>query len=145
MCIRDSATPVRDAALSPPTPAKPIRACGPSLGFRLRSGLSPLLTTVPRWILFSDAQLGDNGTIPLDVLLGQVVQHLAALTDHLQQAAAAVVVVDVDLQVLGELLNPGGEDGDLDLGGAGVRGMGAVGLDDGRLFVLTNHGIVPPF
>ncbi len=72
---------------------------GPRLGFRLRSGLSPLLTTVPRWILFSDAQLGDNGTIPLDVLLGQVVQHLAALTDHLQQAAAAVVVVDVDLQV----------------------------------------------
>ena len=95
--------------------------------------------------LFTDAQLGDDGTIPLDVLLGQVVQHLAALTDHLQQAAAAVVVVDVDLQVLGELLNPGGEDGDLDLGGAGVRGMGAVGLDDGRLFVLTNHGIVPPF
>lgn len=68
--------------------------------------------------LFTDAQLGDDGTIPLDVLLGQVVQHLAALTDHLQQASAAVVVVDVDLQVLGELLNPGGEDGDLDLGGA---------------------------
>ena len=34
------ATPVRDAALSPPTPAKPIRACGPSPGFRLRPVLA---------------------------------------------------------------------------------------------------------
>ncbi len=57
--------------------------------------------------LFSDAQLGDNRTIPLDVLLGQVVQHLAALTDHLQQAAAGVVVLLVDLQVLGELPESG--------------------------------------
>src|SRR5699024_10961273 len=30
--------------------------------------------------LLTDAQLGDDGTIALDVLLGQVVQHLAALT-----------------------------------------------------------------
>ena len=60
--------------------------------------------------LFTDAQLGNDRTIALNVLLGQIVQHLAALTDHFQQAAAAVVVVDVDLQVLGELLNPGGED-----------------------------------
>ena len=104
-----------------------------------------LLRTPPRFFLLSDAELGDNGAVALDVLGHQIVQHLAALTDHLQQAAAAVVVVDVDLQVLGELLNPGGEDGDLDLGGAGVRGMGAVGLDDGRLFVLTDHVGFPPF
>ncbi len=84
--------------------------------------------------LFTDAQLGNDRTIALNVLLGQIVQHLAALTDHFQQAAAAVVVVDVDLQVLGELLNPGGEDGDLNLRGAGVRGMGAVCLNNGGLF-----------
>ena len=90
--------------------------------------------------LLTDAQLGNDGTIPLDVLLGQIVQHLAALTDHLQQAAAAVVVVDVDLQVLGQLLDAGGEDGDLDLGGASIGSVGAVCLNDGSLFVLTNHG-----
>ena len=90
--------------------------------------------------LLTNTELGDNGAVTLHVLLGQVVQHLTALTDHLQQAAAAVVVVDVDLQVLGELLDAGGQNGDLHLGGAGVSGMGAVGLNDGRLFVLTDHG-----
>ena len=46
------------------------------------------------------------------------------------QAAAAVVVVDVHPQVLGELLDAGGENGDLHLGGAGVGLVGAVGLND---------------
>ena len=62
-----------------------------------------------------------------------------------EQPAAAVVVVGVDLQVLSELLDAGGENGDLHLGGAGVSGMGAVGLDHGRLFVFTDHGEIPPF
>ena len=66
-----------------------------------------LRPTPPRFLLLTDAQLGDDGTIALDVLGHQVVQHLAALTDHLQQAAAAVVVVLVDLQVLGQLLDAG--------------------------------------
>ena len=39
--------------------------------------------------LLTDTQLGDQGTIALDVLLCQIVQQLTALTDHLQQAAAA--------------------------------------------------------
>ena len=88
----------------------------------------------------TDAQLGNDSAVALDVLGHQIVQHLAALTDHLQQAAAGVVVLLVDLQVLGELVDTGSEDGDLDLGGAGVRGMGAVGLNHGRLFVLADHG-----
>ena len=40
-----------------------------------------------------DAQLGDEGTIALDVLLLQVVQQTAALADHLQQAAVGVLVL----------------------------------------------------
>ena len=99
-----------------------------------------LLRTPPRFFLLSDAQLGDNGAVALDVLGHQIVQHLAALTDHLQQAAAGVVVLLVDLQVLGQLVDAGGQNGDLDLGGAGVSGVSAVGLDHGRLFVLTDHG-----
>ena len=74
----------------------------------------------------SDTELGDDSTIALDVLLGQVVQQLAALTNHLVQAAAAVVVVDVDPQVLSKLLDTGGKNGDLHLRGAGVGLMGAV-------------------
>ena len=61
--------------------------------------------------LLTDAQLGNDSTVTLDVLSHQIVQHLAALTDHLQQAAAGVVVLLVDLQVLGELVDTGSEDG----------------------------------
>ena len=56
-----------------------------------------------------------------------------------------MIVVSVDLQVLGELVDTSGEDGDLNLGRTGVGLMGAVGLDDGSLFVLTDHRIFPPF
>lgn len=89
--------------------------------------------------LLTDAQLGDQGTVALNVLAHQVVQQLAPLTDHLVKTPAGVVVVDVDLQVLGQLVDPGGEDGDLYLRGAGIGGMGAVGLDDSGLFVFADH------
>ena len=94
----------------------------------------PILT------LLTDTQLGDQSTIALDVLGHQVVQQLAALTDHLVQAAAAVVVLLVHTQVLGQLVDASGQDGHLDLGRTGVGLVGAVGLDNGRLFVLTDHG-----
>ena len=69
----------------------------------------------------SDAELGDEGTVALDVLLGEVVEQLAALTDHLVQATAAVVVVDVDLEVPGQLVDAGGEDGDRSRGCGWLR------------------------
>ena len=71
-------------------------------------------------ILLTDTQLGDQSTVTVDVLLCQIVQHLAALTNHHQQATTGVVVVLVDTQVLGQLVDTGGEDGNLNLGGAGV-------------------------
>ena len=49
--------------------------------------------------LLTDTQLGDQGTITLDVLLHEVVEKAAALTDHLVQAAAGVVVLRVLLEV----------------------------------------------
>ena len=91
-------------------------------------------------MLLTNTQLGDEGTIALNVLLGQIIQKAAALTDHLIEAPAAVVVVDVDLQVLGELVDPLGEDSDLDLGGTGVALVGAVGLDDRGLLLFLHHG-----
>lgn len=65
--------------------------------------------------LLTDTQLGDQGTIALDVLLHEVVEQAAALTDHLVQAAAGVVVLRVLLEVLGELSDALGEDSDLNL------------------------------
>ena len=74
--------------------------------------------------------------VAVDVLLGQVVQEVAALTDHHEEAAAAVVVVLVHPQVLGQLVDAGGEDGNLDLGRTGVALMGCIlGNDLGFLFL----------
>ena len=78
--------------------------------------------------LLTDAQLGNDSTVTLDVLSHQIVQHLAALTDHLQQATTGVVVLLVDLQVLGQLVDASGQNGDLNLGRTGVSGVRASAL-----------------
>lgn len=91
------------------------------------------------FILLTDAELGDQRTVAVDVLLLEVRQHGTALADHLEQAAAGVVVLLVDLEVLSELLNARGQDSDLDLRRTGVGRVGAVCLDNGSLVFLTDH------
>ena len=49
------------------------------------------------------------------------------------------------LQVSGQLVDTLGEDGDLDLGGAGVGLVGAVGLDDRGLLIFQHHSCVSTF
>ena len=100
-------TPKISAALS-------TAKCLPPRGnvFRKKGDKSrPFLTK-----LFPDAQLGNHRAVAVDVLLGQVVQEIPALTDHHEEAPAAVVVMLVNPQVLGELVDAGGENGNLDLG-----------------------------
>ena len=72
----------------------------------------------------------DEASVALHVLTAQVVEEPAALADHHQQAAPAVVVVLVLPQVLGEVVDPLGQDGHLDLGGSGVSIVLAVFGDD---------------
>ena len=59
--------------------------------------------TSPCFNLLTQTQLGDQSTITLDVLLGQVVQQTATLTDHHLHTAAAVEVMGMHLQMGGEL------------------------------------------
>src|SRR5699024_9067062 len=89
--------------------------------------------------LLTNAQLGDAGTVAVDVLLGQVVKEVAALADHHQKATTGVVVVLVHPQMLGELVDAGGEDGNLHLGRAGVALVGGVGGDDSGLVFFADH------
>ena len=86
--------------------------------------------------LLTDTQLSDQCTVTLDVLLHQVVEHLAALTYHLQQATTRVVILGMNLQVLGQLRDASGQDRNLYLGRTGVSCMGAVCLDNGSLVSL---------
>src|SRR6266545_7352489 len=88
-----------------------------------QSGAAPL--TSP-----AKAEPLDQGPVAVDVLLRQVVQQPAALTDQEQQATTAVVVVLVLLQVLGQLRDAVRQQRDLDLGGAGVTlGQGVLTHD----------------
>jgi hypothetical protein len=68
----------------------------------------------------------DQAPVALDVGLGQVVEQPAALPDQQQQAAPAVVVVLVPLEMFGEVGDATGEHGDLNFRRAGVTLAGGV-------------------
>src|SRR5690606_34562646 len=67
----------------------------------------------------------------------------ASAPDHLQESPPRVMVLLVGLQVLGELVDPLGEDRDLHLGRARVGLVAAVAVDDLRLRVLGQHAVSP--
>ena len=95
----------------------------------------------PPWnILLTDTQLGDQSTVTVDILLCQIVQHLAALTNHHQQTTAGVVVMLVHAQVIGQLVDASGQDSDLNLGGTGIAFVSCVLQDNLGLLFLQNHG-----
>ena len=93
--------------------------------------------------LLADAQLCNDRAVTLDVLLCEVVEQTAALTDHLVHTQTAVVVVGMDLQVSGELADALSEDRDLNLGRTGVVLMGLVRLYNGGLGLFGNHNDTP--
>ena len=98
----------------------------------------PLLST-PMIVLLSQSQLADDRTVTLDVSLLQIVQKVSSVTDHLLKTAAAVEVLLVDFQVLGQVSDAAGEDRDLNLGRTGVSLVGCVLLDEAELFFFL-HG-----
>lgn len=65
------------------------------------------------YALAADAKLLDKSEVPLTVALGDVTQQTAALTDQLEQSATGHKVVLVGLEVLGQLLDALGHNGDL--------------------------------
>src|SRR3954470_4847261 len=71
----------------------------------------------------AQAELADERAVALEVPLLQVVEQPPALADEHEQAAARVVVLLVLAQVLGEVVDALGEQGDLDAGIARVLGV----------------------
>lgn len=74
-------------------------------------------------LLSTQSELGDHPTIPLGIVLPKVVQQPLTLTHHHQQASAAVMVVFVLAQMLGQVTDSLGEQRHLDLGGSGIAVM----------------------
>ena len=95
-----------------------------------------------RMRLLSDVQFRDDGTVALNVDLLQVVEQVSSVTDHLEQTSAAVVVLVVGLQVLGQVVDTVGQKCDLHLRRAGVTLVDGIGFDDRLLFVFQHHGFI---
>ena len=68
-------------------------------------------------LLAPESELGDQRSIPLDILATQVIEEATSLTDHHQEAATTVMVVLVVSQMLGEVADSLREQSNLDLGG----------------------------
>jgi len=88
--------------------------------------------------LLSQVQLFDDRAVTLDIGLLQVAQKVSSVTDHLQKAAAAVVVLVIGLQMLGEVVDSVGQKRDLNLGRTGVALVGSILLNNCLLFVFQH-------
>ena len=83
--------------------------------FANRGAGTPLLV-IFALALPAQAELGDEGPVPIDVVAPQVVEQATTSTDEHEQPTARVMVLLVDLQVLREVVDPLGEDRHLNLG-----------------------------
>src|SRR2546430_7562028 len=110
---------VRKAELEAFSPRGQVFGAGPPE--TNRAGWCPA-----RHSLSPEPEARDQRAIPLSVASVQVVQQPATLPDQQEQTVTRVVVLLVGPQVLGELPDPLGEDGNLDLGSSGVGAMVAV-------------------
>ena len=96
--------------------------------------------TRPRFVstLLSQAQFFNNGTIPCDVVFLQVTEQISSVTYHFQQTASAVMVLVIPFQMLVEIIDTLGQNGNLYLGRTGVSLMRCICLDD-LLFFFSGH------
>ena len=93
------------------------------------------------YVLFSQTELSNDCAVTLDIVVLQVVQKVSSVTDHLLQTAAAVEVLLVGLEVLGQVVDTAGEDCDLNLRRTGVSFVSGVLLDECELFFFL-HGFI---
>ncbi len=88
---------------------------------------SPVLLKGP---LFTEAQLLEELSVLRKVVLFDVVEEFAAAAGHLEETTAAVKVLTVSAEMLGQVIDAGSQQGDLDLGRAGVFIVSFVFCDD---------------
>ena len=88
--------------------------------------------------LLADTEAGNDSTIALDVCLDEVIEQTLSLTYHLKKAASGMVVVLVLLEMLGEVVDSLGENGDLDFGRTCVTLVKSVLLDNGFFFCFQH-------
>ena len=78
--------------------------------------------------LVAETQLLDERPVGRQIAALQVRQQAPPRADHLEQSPATVMVLGVRPEVIGERVDPLGEQGHLDPGGPGVRLVEAMRL-----------------
>src|SRR6185437_30558 len=68
----------------------------------------------------TQAEALDQGLVARKIAILQIAEQALALVDQLQQATAGMVILLVVLEVTGEMVDAGGQQGHLDFGRTGV-------------------------
>ena len=85
--------------------------------------------------LFAEAETIADRPIAISVNPAQIVQQPPAAADHLQQPAARMMIFLMELEMLGQIRDPIGQDRDLHLGRACIALVGTELLDQTLLTV----------
>ena len=89
-------------------------------------------------LLLAKTQLLDQRVIPLHILLLEIGEKVAALVDHHEEAATRVVVLVVGLEMLGQVADAFGQDGDLNFRRPRIALGDGIVLDD---LIVTHPNI----
>jgi len=81
----------------------------------------------------ADAVSSEHVAVTLDVFALQVIEQATTLTHELEQAATGMMILSVNLEVLGQVVDSLRHETDLHLGGAGIRRMNSGLFDDALL------------
>ena len=96
------------------------------------------------FLLAAQVQAPDERLVARHALALQIIEQRTALADQHQQATARVEILGVDFEVLGEVGNTLGEQGDLDFRAASIVGGGGVfGDERGCALWRNRHRDIP--
>jgi hypothetical protein len=89
--------------------------------------------------LLSEAELLDNSSVSLDILLSEVRKKLLSVTNHLGESSLRVEILGVLLHVLGKTVDSIGKDSNLHFRRTGIILVDFELGDDGGFGFLRNH------
>jgi hypothetical protein len=88
------------------------------------------------WALLAQVESLDHALVAVGSGVFQIIQKLAAPGDHLQQTPPRGMILHVGFEVVGQLVDAAGQQGDLHIGASCILRMHSQGLD----FLSFSHG-----
>lgn len=95
------------------------------------------------FVLLTNAEFCDNVTVSHDVAFLNISQKVSSVTDHFEQAASRMMILLVNFQMLGELVDPVSQNSDLNLRRTCVAFVSRILLND-LILLFFCHFHFPP-